>query len=414
MRKNFLLIEHGGDSKAFTLETLRSLDLNIFIATSTVPEWLREYIPAENIIETDTYNSVKLLADVVAFSAANKINFNALGTFFEHTVTQAADIASALDLPFISSGAARRSSSNKLLMRQVLKSAGVSTPRFAVISKLDENTLVSAINEVGVPCVLKPVFGSQSYGVMKIDEGYNVGTVLSEIGQNISRDMKEVFKNFAGIFMVEEYLSGPVISIDGIVANKEIFIAGSVEFIMGPEPHFTQEANYIPARIDADTRILAENMAKDVVHALGFDQCGFHAEMRLTPEGPRLIEIAARLPGGPLQPGYERATGVNLTRELIKVWLGEKPDMASIQSKVIAQKAIFPRNTGVIAKLEFNNIHESEGVFAFASIAASGEKVITYPSIPKPFYYYAVEGKDFTELHERELAAEARVDIVIE
>ena len=108
-------------------------------------------------------------------------------------------------------------------------------------------------------------------------------------------------------------MSGPVVSVDGIVQNKKINTIGMVEFVMGPEPRFTQEANYIPARLDKETQSKCEAMAQKVIEALGFDNCGFHCEQRITPSGPVLIEIAARLPGGPLQPGYKQAYGVDLT-----------------------------------------------------------------------------------------------------
>jgi len=97
-KKNFLLVEHGGNRKQFTLDVLLEENINIFIATSSVPDWLTDYVPAEQIIETDTYNSVRLLTDVVTYFESHNIHLDAIGTFFEHTVTQTADVARALGL----------------------------------------------------------------------------------------------------------------------------------------------------------------------------------------------------------------------------------------------------------------------------------------------------------------------------
>src|SRR3989344_1531413 len=96
--QNFLLIEHGGSRKQFTLKTLEEKGLTVYLACTSMPEWLMEHIPMERIIVTDTYNSVKLIADVVCFFESNGINIHGVGTFYEHVVCQAADLASALKL----------------------------------------------------------------------------------------------------------------------------------------------------------------------------------------------------------------------------------------------------------------------------------------------------------------------------
>lgn len=413
MTKNFLLVEHGGNRKQFTLDVLREQDLNIFIATSSVPDWLSEYIPKENIIETDTYNSVSLLSDVVAYFESRKTALDAIGTFFEHTVTQTADVANALGLPGIPPHAARRSSSNKLLMRIACRDAGIPTPKFVIIPSLDKKTLAKGIREVGTPCVLKPIFGSESYGTVKITDGYDIDEIVSEVSANTQTGKKEVFKNFNGTFLIEEYLPGPVISVDGIIQGDKIHIAGIVEFIMGPEPRFTQEANFIPARLDNNLAEKARLMAISIIKVLGFNNCGFHCEMRLTPEGPVLLEIAARLPGGPLQPGHQKSTGINLTKELLDVWLGKDVAFNADEKNYILQKAVFPRIKGKISRIEVPKaISEHRSLWDFVLIVNEGEHVVSYPDIPKPFYYYAITAGSSEEL--AQLAEHIESQVIIE
>jgi len=413
-KKNFLLVEHGGHRKQFTLDALLEEDINIFVATSNVPDWLIEYVPAEQIIETDTYNSVRLLTDVVTYFESHDIHLDAIGTFFEHTVTQTADVARALGLIGLDPGAARRSSSNKLLMRIYCRNAGIPTPRFKVIPSLEIKGLTTAIEDVGIPCVLKPIFGSESYGTVKIEDGYDIDAILQEITTNTGEEKKEVFKNFSGAFLVEEYLPGPVISVDGIVENHNVHIVGIVEFIMGPEPRFTQEANYIPARLNDGLSEQARAMAKTIIKTLGFDNCGFHCEMRLTPDrGPVLLEIAARLPGGPLQPGHQKASGINLTKELLNVWLGNPTTIKPTANNRILQKAVFPRKKGTIGRIHIpDSLSSNENIWGLTLIVNEGEEVVTYPDIPKPFYYYAITASSPEEL--AQLSALIESDIIIE
>lgn len=398
-KSNFLLIEHGGMRKQFTLQTLKTKNLNVYIACSSPPDWISTYLPASHIIVTDTYNSIKLVADVVAFMAANNITFSAVGTFYEHTVIQTADLASALKLPGLNPGAARRSSCNKLLMRFFCKKAGMPTPKFAVVTGFAKKSFAAGIKQVGLPCVIKPVFGAESYGTIKVESGYHLDRLISEIKLNTSADKKEVFKNFTGTFLVEEYLSGPVVSVDGLVQNSKIFILGSVEFIMGPEPRFTQEANFIPSRLPEATTQKCFLMTEKIIAALGFDNCGFHCELRITPTGPILLEIAARLPGGPLQPGYKKALGLDLTSEVVDIWLGKNISPKPVTQKYVLQKAVFPRERGVISHIAgLNQIKKISSLWDFTQISHLHEKTIIYPHIPKPYYYYALVANSPKEL----------------
>jgi biotin carboxylase len=351
---------------------------------------------------------------VVTYFESHDIQLDAIGTFFEHTVTQTADVARALGLIGLDPGAARRSSSNKLLMRIYCRNAGIPTPRFKVIPNLETKGVVAAIKDVGIPCVLKPIFGSESYGTVKIEEGYDIEAILQEITTNTGEGKKEVFKNFSGAFLVEEYLPGPVISVDGIVEDHNVHIVGIVEFIMGPEPRFTQEANYIPARLNSELSEQARVMAKTIIKTLGFDNCGFHCEMRLTPDqGPVLLEIAARLPGGPLQPGHLKASGINLTKELLNVWLGNPLSMKPTADSAVLQKAVFPRKKGVISRIHVpDSLASNKAVWGLTVIVNEGEEVVTYPDIPKPFYYYAINAPSSEEL--TQLSELVESNIVIE
>jgi len=265
--------------------------------------------------------------------------------------------------------------------------------------------------------VIKPIFGSDSYGVIKIEDNSRLDVVSSEILNNTRASKQEVFKNFGGTFLLEEYIPGTMISVDGIVSAGDILIAGAVEYVMGPEPHFTQEANYIPARIGAREFDSAQSLLVDVVNALGFDNTGFHCEMRLRPEGPVLIEIAARLPGGPLQLGYLKSTGIDLTREIIHLWLGEKSRFVRSRARHVLQKAVFPRAAGKIRIASIGSLRSVAGdepVWDFKLFASDGEQARTYPEIPKPLYYYALEAPTAHELQEMSERFESSVVIELE
>ena len=414
LMKNLLLVEHGGDSKSFIFDMIQREDLMLFVAATYTPKWLLEYVPKERIIITDTYDTEKLIVSVQEYLRAQNISFEAVGTFYEHVVVQTAALGEHLGVVHLSVEAAKRSSSNKLLMRQTCAQAGIPTPKFITIENPSIESLKDTLTSFGLPAVIKPIFGSQSYGVKKIESEKTLEDDIKEIVDLTNQSKKEVFKNFNGIFLIEEYMSGKVVSVDGIVQNGVTHIAGMVEFVMGPEPHFTQEANYIPARLKDNTKHQCHEMARKIIAALGFNNCGFHTEMRLTANGPVLIEIAARLPGGPLQLGYQKAFGYNLASNMIKVWLNESITLTKKYERFVLQKAVFPRQVSTVNEiLGVDSAKVQEGVWDFVLITKIGEETVTYPSIPKPLYYYAAEADSEKELEILSENLEKSIDFVM-
>jgi D-alanine-D-alanine ligase-like ATP-grasp enzyme len=412
--KKLLLIEHGGDAKSFIFDMIKDKDVVLFLATTYIPEWILTYIPEERILVTDTYSAEVLISTVQSYLNKNNIHLNAVGTFYEHVVVQTALLGEALGVIHLKPHAAKRSSANKQLMREAIRDAGLPTPRFLTLEHPTQDTLRTTLETFGFPAVIKPTFGSQSYGVKKIESHATLEEDIKEITNLTTQDFKEVFKNFTGTFLIEEYIPGKVVSVDGIVANSVIHIAGMVEFVMGPEPHFTQEANYIPARLSSDKENECYAMARHVIHALGFDNCGFHCEMRLTKSGPVLVEIAARLPGGPLQRGYEKAYGYNLASSLIDVWLGNTITLDSSPICYVLQKAVFPTTQGIIVSIE--GVHNAQiqlGIFDFIQISYEGETTVIYPTIPKPYYYYALAATSKEELEQQSQSVEKNICVTL-
>jgi len=139
--------------------------------------------------------------------------------------------------------------------------------------------------------------------------------------------------------------------------------------------------------------------------------------MRLGPEGPVLIEIAARLPGGPFQLGYLKYKVINLTREIIHVWLGEKSRFVKSRACHVLQKAVFPRTAGTIRIASGDapcSVAGDESVWDFKLFARDGEQALTYPEIPRPLYYYALEAATAHEFEAMSEQIESSVVIELE
>lgn len=358
MKKKILFVNWGTSDKEYTFKVAHEKDLNIFLATSrNYPKWLNKYVSKEQLIFTNTYDSEKLIIDVAAYLYKNKMKLDAITTFFEMNIVQTADLASALGYKFISPKAARQSSGNKLLMKLRCQEKRIAIPKFTVFNNRKDG--LKGLKKIGTPAVLKPVKSGHSFGAAYIDSDDEDEFLKIFIKARKQLDSKidewmEYYDNYKEDFLLEEYLSGPVVSVDGLIKEGRIMICGFAEFIMSSLPFLLQERVYIPASFSTRIKKSCFLQAKKIIKALEFDNCGFHCEMKLTKKrGPILLEIAARPPGGNMLAGYFNAYGIDFTGLYLDIFLENKTSFKKPRSrKFVVHGGITAKKRGIIKKIE--------------------------------------------------------------
>ena len=129
------------------------------------------------------------------------------------------------------------------------------------------------------------------------------------------------------IVLVEEYADGPEISVDCAVYHGEVLPICLAHKEIGYPPYFEEVGHLVdgadPQLADPAFRQLLEQAHQ----ALGFTDGITHTEFRLTPSGPKLIEVNARL-GGDLIPYLGlRATGIDPGLAAAAVACGRRPEV---------------------------------------------------------------------------------------
>lgn len=404
-----LLVDPGPARKRPLLESFLAQPVRLFALIDSHDDWISGVLPGERIIRAKLPELETAFAAVEAFRRSKGITFDGVGTCHEPAVVAAACLAEAYGLPGPSVLAAKRSSNDKIAMREVLRDSGLPTPAFQVIDNLDD--LPAAVAQVGLPCVFKPASGADSVSVRKI-----VRTADVAEAQSVGRDLEAHRRSdqlpvYNPRWLVEAYLNGPLISVDGVVQRGVGHVIGMTETELGLEPWFNIEVNWMPARFDNETCESCRKLVTTVLAALGFDTCGFHAEIRLTDSGPRLVEIAARIPGGKVPEGYRQSLGIDLAEIMTRLWLGQPVTITPGFRRYVLQKGVFPRQDGVLSNL--SGVAEAAGlpgVFDFSVITARGEPAVTYPRASKPIYYYAIEAEDMERLVALSKQVETTVD----
>jgi len=326
-RPKHLLIIGGGVFQVPAIKTAKSMGLKV-----VVTDYNREaegMLLADYPIEVSTRNINLTVNTAKQFHRTCPLDgVMTVGTDASQTVAAVAD---ALNLPGIPFEVAERAT-DKIKMRQVLKEKGVPVPDFRPIWTLEE--CQQAIQDMPLPLVIKPCDNMGARGVRKIER---LDDLISAF-----REAKEA--SISGKLILEEFMEGPELSLDALVFEGSIHITGVADRIIERAPYFVEIGHTLPSALPEKQQSRAVAVFKQAIFALGIDIGAAKGDIKITPEGPKIVEIAARLSGGWMSAyTYPLSTGVNLYKAAIQIALGETPtDLKPKTSLVSAERSLLP------------------------------------------------------------------------
>ena len=241
-----------------------------------------------SVVRIDCSEPVAAADAIVA--AARDDSLDAVIGVDDSGVLIAALASATLGLPHNSVGAVA-ATRDKTVLREFLHAAGVPQPAFAVVA--DVAQAVAAAEMIGYPVVVKPRDLSASRGVIRADDAMAVAEAAGRVAAIVAA---------AGGFMpmlVEEYLDGDEVAVEGLVTPggvEVLAVFDKPDPLTGP---FFEETIYVtPSRHPDAVNDAVERVLGEAVAALGLVHGAVHAELRLTHDGPKVIEVASRSIGG--------------------------------------------------------------------------------------------------------------------
>jgi len=190
--------------------------------------------------------------------------------------------------------------------------ASLPTPWFFNIRKHER---VDPCNVASWPAVVKPVDSSASRGVSRVDNETELLSAI-ELARLSSRSEAVI---------VEEYISGPEFSVEVLCHDGQVdIIAITGKSTAGEDGRFFVETRHvIPADITPEEDIAIRTLTKMAVSACGLNHAAAHVEVKFSPGGPVLIEMAARLGGDHITSDLvPLATGVDMVEAILNMALG--------------------------------------------------------------------------------------------
>ena len=216
----------------------------------------------------------------------------------------AARVAERLGLPHPISAATAVLATNKQRQRARLAEAGVPQPASRVLSSWEDG--------LAVPCVVKAPDRQGQRGLALVRTAEELPAAIAE-AIDTSRN---------GTCLVEEWVDGPELTVNAFSTGGRFTPLTVTDRLTAEPPAFGVALAHVwPSEHDVSGGVEAAGRA---VAALGVLEGPSYIQVRLGPDGPRVVEVAARLGGGHDAELCTAALGVDLNALALDAALGRR------------------------------------------------------------------------------------------
>jgi len=306
------------------------------------------------ILSTEDESSIERLA-----SALEVDGLISPGT--DWPVAVAARVAERMGLPHPISAQTAVVATNKIRQRERLAEAGLPQPKSWIVGAEDE------LPEPKLPCVVKAPDRQGQKGMTLVRDGAELADAIAT-ARSAAR---------SGLALVEELVDGPEVTVVAFSVDGEYVPLAVTDRVVADPPAFgVALAHVFPSHVGG----LAPDVARAAVSALGITNGPSYTQLRVGPDGPQVIEVAARLGGGHDAELVERATGVPLNDLAIDAALGlpvELPEPGALVGGAVTRFLVAPpgvlRAVEVPEDLEGVRIYREPG-YVFAPLRRGSDR----------------------------------------
>lgn len=219
----------------------------------------------------------------------------------------------------------------------------------------NKDDILSCINKIELPAIVKTEYGSGGIGVTKVnstDECLNVFESFQCLyDSTIANDaaIQYAFGTSHGSSLVlMEYISGTEHDVNIVMFKGGLLGAFITDNGPTRDGSFFETASSLPTCLSHEKREQLIQAAHLCCTKLGLSSGVFNVEMKMTEDGPKLLEINARLPGYCSRDWILQLYGIDLVKYAFLISCGIKP---VIPNQVIPNYHIM----GVMCVASFHN-----------------------------------------------------------
>lgn len=392
--KTILFVNSGGKKKRFTIETARRMSCAVILVNQEldIPKKL-----VDHFIQADTYNHKEVLEKIQAFLDENPdIEIDGAITFWEDDIPLLARICEHFGL-IGNSYPASINTRNKYEMRKRLKETGLGSPEYHLIQNKDD--LEDAIDWIGFPAVMKPVWGSDSQFVVQVKDSDEAYATYEYLLKNCNEQYDTIFKYNENLFLYEEYLDGTEVSLECYSQYGIPHVLGINEKQPIKPPYFVEYGDIAPARLTEEIEKEVVKLAESSLIALGVQNSLSHIELKITSHGPKIIEVASRMGGDDIHLNVKTVWGADMIKIGLQIALGLKVDHKKIDpSDCVICRYFIPEYSGIVTNISgVKESKDNKNVLDLVINKDVGDAVMVPPEGYENMGWIVTKGRSYQE-----------------
>lgn len=301
-----------------------------------------------------------------------------------------ANVSEQLGLPCYIDHQTALNVTNKSYMKRIFAERGISTARFAVMETLDE----AAIASLRYPLIVKPVDCNSSKGVKRVENAEELREAFAE-AVRLSRTDNAI---------VEEYITGPELSVDVYVENGTAHVLSISQLDKIPEKDkFVIFRSKAPASLSDELREHIRLTAQQIADAFGLHDSPMLIQLIAADDRAYVLEFSARTGGGEKYIMIEKVSGFDVVKAVVDLTLGLKPHVPAERprAQLFATEFIYCK-PGVFDRLEGFDELKADGTLAeYYAFRSSGTAFDTVANSGDRVAGFSLVGETVDELEEK-------------
>ncbi|MEU5900337.1 ATP-grasp domain-containing protein [Streptomyces venezuelae] len=347
---------------------------SLVLIDTAEPTWQRPYV-ADHHVVSDLHD----LAAVTAAADALAERWNVAGvlTHDEFLLLPAARLAEHLGLPG-NSPTAVAAARDKATTRQLLAAADVPSAASTWVHSIA--AAASAAERLGgFPVVLKPSSSAGGMGVIKVSSYTDLSPAWEVATSGAAHQGPE---GQDGGVLLEEFLDGPEISVETVTAHGTTTVAALTHKSVGFAPYFMETGHLVDGHSESLIPAVTP-ITEAALRAVGITHGVSHVEIKLTPHGPRIVEVNARLAGDRIGQLVRMATGIDLAAAAADLAMGIEPQVTPLRASAAAIGMVYPDQDGEVISYALEDGDDSH-VAEWQWLCRVGDKLSLTPSPAVP------------------------------
>ncbi|MFM9372925.1 ATP-grasp domain-containing protein [Streptomyces sp. Da 82-17] len=199
---------------------------------------------------------------------------------------------------------------DKWLMRRHLAVHGLPTPDAAPVTDRESLSTFGAV--AGYPFIVKPTSTTAGFGLLRADSPADLDRVWQRVTELLGgrTDRGSTLFTVDG-FLMEGHVDGPEFSVEAFsFAGRHVVVAVTEKLV--DDAHFAELGHALPARLSPADRSELVAAVERFLTVMGVSDGPSHTEIRLSSQGPVVIESHNRVGGGHLAELVRHAYGIDL------------------------------------------------------------------------------------------------------